>query len=71
MLLDVVTPAGMVRRDLRVENGRIAFPVQEVTVAGNLRDMFRGIDAVGADTELRGNLRCGSLLVDGMTVAGA
>jgi len=54
-----------------VEDGRVASPVQEVTVAGNLREMLHGIDAVGADTETRGNVRCGSLLIDGMTVAGS
>lgn len=53
-----------------VENGSIVDPVQEVTVAGNLRDMFAGLRAVGADAERETNVRCGSLLVDGMTVAG-
>ncbi|MEE4298375.1 MAG: metalloprotease PmbA [Pseudomonadales bacterium] len=54
-----------------VENGAIVEPVQEVTVAGNLRAMFAGLRAVGADAERETNVRCGSLLVDGMTVAGA
>jgi PmbA protein len=53
-----------------VENGEIAFPVEEVTVAGNLKDMFRGIAAVGSDTVVRGAYRCGSILVDNMTIAG-
>ena len=53
-----------------VENGEIAFPVEEVTVAGNLKDMFRGISAVGSDTVVRGAYRCGSILVDNMTIAG-
>ena len=53
-----------------VENGEIAFPVEEVTVAGNLRDMFRGVAAVGSDVVVRGAYRCGSILVDKMTVAG-
>jgi PmbA protein len=53
-----------------VEDGRIAFPVQEVTVAGNLKRMFADLDAVGADAHRPGNIRCGSLLFDGMTVAG-
>jgi PmbA protein len=53
-----------------VENGRLAHPVSEVTIAGNLRDMFRSIIAVGADIDRRGAIRCGSVLVDGMTVAG-
>jgi PmbA protein len=53
-----------------VENGEIAFPVEEVTVAGNLQDMFRGIAAVGSDVVVRGAFRCGSILVDNMTIAG-
>ncbi len=53
-----------------VENGEIAFPVEEITVAGNLRDMFRGIAAVGSDVVVRGAYRCGSILVDNMTIAG-
>src|SRR6185295_13635254 len=53
-----------------VENGEIAFPVEEVTVAGNLKDMFRGIAAVGSDTLVRGAFSCGSILVDNMTIAG-
>ncbi len=54
-----------------VENGEIQFPVEEVTIAGNLRDMFRQIVAVGADLEWRGNVRSGSLLIERMTVAGS
>jgi PmbA protein len=53
-----------------VENGEIAFPVEEVTVAGNLRDMFRGVVAAGRDTVVRGAQRCGSVLIDNMTIAG-
>ncbi|MSQ49217.1 MAG: metalloprotease PmbA [Betaproteobacteria bacterium] len=53
-----------------VENGEIAHPVEEVTVAGNLKDMFRGIAEVGSDVVVRGAYRCGSVLVDNMTVAG-
>ncbi len=53
-----------------VENGEIQFPVQEVTIAGNLRDMFRQIVAVGSDLETRGNIHTGSVLVERMTVAG-
>jgi PmbA protein len=53
-----------------VENGRIAYPVEEVTIAGNLRDMFRAIRAIGRDVDTRGNVRTGSVLVDGMMVAG-
>ena len=53
-----------------VENGQVQYPVSEVTVAGNLRDMFRQIVAIGTDTDFRGGIRTGSILVDGMTVAG-
>ena len=54
-----------------VENGRISFPVQEVTIAGNLRTMFEGIVAVGADTYTMGSRTIGSVLIDRMKVAGA
>ncbi len=54
-----------------VENGEIAYPVEEVTVAGNLKDMYRGIAAVGRDTVVRGSYRCGSILIDNMTIAGS
>ncbi len=53
-----------------VENGEIAYPVQEITIAGNLRDMFRGIVAIGNDVLVRGSKQVGSILVDRMTVAG-
>ncbi|MFT5500468.1 MAG: PmbA protein [Woeseiaceae bacterium] len=54
-----------------VEGGKIAYPVHEVTVAGNLRDLYQRIVAVGDDQDLRGGIRCGSLLVDEMKIAGA
>jgi PmbA protein len=54
-----------------VEGGVIQHPVEEVTVAGNLKDMFRGIVAVGADEVTRGNKTSGSILIDSMTIAGA
>ena len=54
-----------------VENGQIQFPVKEVTIAGNLRDMFRQLRCVGSDLERRGNYLTGSWLVDGMTIGGA
>jgi PmbA protein len=54
-----------------VENGEIQFSVQEVTIAGNLRDMFRQIVEVGCDLELRGNIRSGSVLIERMMVAGS
>jgi PmbA protein len=53
-----------------VEGGEIRFPVEEVTVAGNLLDMFRGIVAVGRDVLVRGSKETGSILVDRMTIAG-
>jgi PmbA protein len=54
-----------------VENGRIAFPVQEITIAGNLRDMLRGIQAVGADTYTYGAKTTGSILIERMKIAGS
>ncbi|MDA0707208.1 MAG: metalloprotease PmbA [Proteobacteria bacterium] len=53
-----------------VENGEIQFPVHEVTIAGNLRDLYSRIAAIGTDQDLRGGIRCGSLLVEEMTIAG-
>jgi len=54
-----------------VENGEIQYPVHEVTIAGNLRDLYSRIVAVGSDQDPRGGIRCGSILVDGMTIAGS
>lgn len=54
-----------------VENGEFAYPVSEVTIAGNLREMFRSIEAVGADRDLRGSIRCGAVLLGQMTIAGS
>ena len=54
-----------------VEHGEIQYPVQEVTIAGNLRDMFRQIVAVGNDLEMRSNIRSGSVLIERMMVAGS
>ena len=53
-----------------VRNGAICEPVDEITVAGNLADMLKNIRAVGRDVDVRGNCRTGSVLIDGMTVAG-
>jgi PmbA protein len=53
-----------------IENGEIAYPVQEITIAGNLKDMFRAIGAIGTDVVVRGSRQCGSILVEDMTVAG-
>ena len=54
-----------------VENGEIAYPVQEITIAGNLKDMFKGIEAVGADAFSFGSKTVGSILVNRMKVAGS
>jgi PmbA protein len=53
-----------------VENGEIQYPVQEITIAGNLRDMLKGIAAIGSDVAVRGSKQVGSILVERMTVAG-
>jgi PmbA protein len=53
-----------------VEGGRLAYPVHEVTVAGNLKDIYRSIVDVGSDVDLRGGIRTGSILVEQMTIAG-
>lgn len=54
-----------------VENGVIQFPVQEVTIAGNLRDMFQNIVAIGSDLDRRGSICTGSVLIERMKVAGS
>jgi PmbA protein len=53
-----------------VEGGEIRHAVEEITIAGNLKNMLSGISAVGNDVIVRGSKQCGSLLVDRMTVAG-
>ena len=53
-----------------VENGAIARPVDEVTIAGNLAEMFRNIKAIGSDVDIRGGVRTGSVLIEPMTIAG-
>jgi PmbA protein len=54
-----------------VENGTIQYPVEEITIAGNLKDMFRGLVAVGNDVDRNGNIRTGSILIESMTLAGS
>ena len=54
-----------------IERGAISHPVDGITIAGNLRDMFRDIEAVGADVDPRSHLRTGAILIGGMTIAGA
>jgi len=54
-----------------IENGEIQYPVDEVTIAGNLKDMFMGIEAVGTDVDDRSSIQTGSILLGKMTVAGS
>jgi len=53
-----------------VEHGEITYPVQEITIAGNLKDVFRAIVAVGSDVNRRVSRQCGSILIERMTIAG-
>ena len=53
-----------------IEGGRLVHPVHEVTIAGNLKDMYRAIVDVGSDIDVRGGVRTGSILVEQMTIAG-
>ena len=53
-----------------VENGVIQYPVEEITIAGNLKEMFKNIVAIGNDVDYRGNIRTGSILVEQMSIAG-
>ncbi len=53
-----------------VENGKVTYPVHEITIAGNLKDMYRNIAAVGSDVDVRGGVRVGSILLGEMTIAG-
>ena len=53
-----------------VENGVIQYPVQEITIAGNLKTMLRNIVDIGNDVDLRGNIRVGSILLEQMAIAG-
>ena len=54
-----------------IENGEVAYPVDGITIAGNLRSMFEAIEAVGADIDPRSHIRTGSILIGRMTVAGS
>lgn len=53
-----------------VQDGAVAYPVQEITIAGNLRPMYRDLVAVGSDVDIRGAIRTGSALIGEMTIAG-
>ena len=53
-----------------VEDGTIQYPVHEVTIAGNLKDMYRHVVDVGSDVDVRAGIRTGSILIEEMTIAG-
>ena len=53
-----------------VENGKIVYPVSEITISGTLQNIFKGLVAVGNDVDLRGSIRTGSLIIEEMQVAG-
>ena len=53
-----------------VENGEVQYPVEEITIAGNLKTMYAGLVAVGNDCDFPGSTRTGSWLIDEMTIAG-
>jgi len=53
-----------------VENGEVSFPVEEITIAANLKDMFAGIVEIGDDFDMRGSIRTGSIMLENMTIAG-
>lgn len=54
-----------------IENGQRRYPVQEITIAGNLKQMYRDVVAIGSDVDAQGAIRTGSVLVDGLTIAGS
>lgn len=54
-----------------VEKGEIQYPVDEITIAGQLQTMFANLVAIGNDTDSRGSIRCGSILIPEMTIAGS
>ena len=55
---------------LWIENGELAFPVEEITIAGNLKEMFQAIEMVGNDLEMRGRIAAPTVKISRMTVAG-
>ena len=54
-----------------VENGTVQYPVEEITIAGNLREMLSQVQASGSDIDRRGVIHCGSLLLPALTIAGS
>ena len=67
----VVTASGRRRADIAVEGGRITFPVHEVTIAGNLKQMLLDVDAVGSDLIFRGSSASPTLRMKKMTLSGS
>ena len=61
---------GVADASFQVERGEIVYPVNEVTIAGNLAELLRNIVAIGSDIDVRGTVRCGAVRVEGMTLAG-
>ncbi len=55
---------------LWISNGELTYPVEEITVAGNLKEMLRNISEIGSDLRFRGSVACPTIRIDGMTVAG-
>jgi PmbA protein len=55
---------------LWIVNGELAYPVEEITVAGNLKDIFNNISEIGSDLEFRGSVACPTIRIDGLTVGG-
>ena len=53
-----------------IENGELAYPVEEVTIAGNLKEMFQNIEMIGNDLEMRGRIAAPTIKISRMTVAG-
>jgi PmbA protein len=56
---------------LWIENGELAYPVEEITIAGNLKEMFRNVSAIGNDLEFRGSGAVPTVRIEGMTIAGS
>jgi PmbA protein len=54
-----------------IENGELAYPVEEITIAGNLKDMFRAIELVGNDLEFRGRIASPTIKIGEMMIAGS
>ena len=70
MDLEAYFEDGVMSSEGFVENGKIVYPVSEITIAGNLQQMFKGIVAVGSDIDMKGSIRTGSIIIDEMQVAG-